>query len=194
VNIERMKIMMKIMNKYYKTYEQFDFDYDSYLKKYGKEMADSMLKASQRGKVKNSLTLNITKEELKDFIVKEGYSSEINETEDEILDRIWNNIQLIKSNDLFYRVVSVKDKEDIDLNNLGRHYTTSIDRIDDMFLNEIGIDEDETFYLITVKLNKDDIDVEGTIKKGLEWSHEDEVLLKSGYDSNKIEVKEIREL
>ena len=53
-----MKMKMKIMNKYYKTYEQFDFDYDSYLKKYGKEMADMMLKASQRGKVKNALTLN----------------------------------------------------------------------------------------------------------------------------------------
>lgn len=171
--------------KYLKTYESFNFDdnkYQAYVKKYGKEFADAILKSSQK-KSKISLNIDSSNDDIIEFIKREGINIVTSsDTEEEVIEKALDIMNYIRNNNILYRVIAVENKEDIDTDNLGKHYTISKDRIDDMFLDQIGIDLDSPMYLVSVEVDKSNIDVEKTIKKVTEWSHEDEVLLKD--DSN----------
>ena len=178
--------------KHLKTFENFVYDDDIYqfhLNKYGKEFADLMLKSSQKGGKINKLNLKSSNDDIKEYVKKQGINIDTsNSTEDETIDRIIDTMEYIRNNDIFYRVVAVENKEDINVNNLGKHYTTSKDRIDSMFLDQIGIDDELPAYIITVRIDKNDIDIEGTIQKATEWTHEDEILLK---DDSNVEVIDV---
>lgn len=124
-----------------------------------------------------------------------------NELEDAIdyLDWFFESIYptLLKDEIILYRIVALYDIKDLDESDLGIHYTLEYDPNnlqDYVFYEYIGlsdIDEDQDLYLIEVKVNKNDIDLEGTIINRLSFPREEEITLKNKANPEIINIKEI---
>lgn len=86
-----------------------------------------------------------------------------------------------------YRILGLKDLSEIDYNNLGLHYVADENLLnDDNFLLNIGFTEDELntldFQVVKIKTNKDNIDIEETIKNRKQSPEEFEYTIKNEKD------------
>lgn len=174
---------MKIL-KFIKLFEAFN--YDEYLKKYGKEFADAMMNTSwaKQNIVNKKITLeNITKEDIKNIIndtVFDEDTIKYGDDNESIIDEIYNNILNIRklSNPIYlYRIVAVDDISKIDINNIGTHFVFYKWMINSDLIQSAGIDDDKDLYVITVSVNKYDIDLEFTIKTNYAYDTENEITL-----------------
>lgn len=81
-------------------------------------------------------------------------------------------------------------KEDIDLQNAGRHYTLDYMYMDAHFLDNIGIYEYLPMWLLTCEVKKDDIDIIHTLATNIQYPSENEVSVKPNSKVNVIDIKE----
>jgi len=84
-----------------------------------------------------------------------------------------------------YRVLSVANINDINTNELGNHYTLSLDNLDDVTLFDIGINKDDKLYSVEIISPINNIDVEETVDANINYPFEQEIFLKS-YNNIKI--------
>ncbi len=104
------------------------------------------------------------------------------------------------SNDsiLLYRIVFVKDVNDIDLKNLGLCYVSDLadyheDMIDYLFQNAKKNNNKLNFddcYLITIKVDNKNIDFKATLETFSLHPNENEITLKDGFESTIISITE----
>ena len=111
---------------------------------------------------------------------------------DELKNLIRNNI--IKA----YRLLNVDNINDIDKNNLGKHFTTDKENTtSDDFLEKIGVIdfqgnyEYEKFFIITVETNVNNIDWYKTFDNRINYYGEDEINFISDKNLKIINIEEI---
>jgi len=117
----------------------------------------------------------------------------------EELNYIFDEIDNLPEYVNLYRILQVNKKSDIDRKNLGRHFI--LDKklfYDEGFLNSIGFSkgdiEGNNFYIITININKNDIDFENTIACRLDHPREYEYTISNtNYKINKIEKFKVNE-
>ena len=186
---------------YLKKYESFvrpkgmsDEDY--------KEITYMMGKTSYGKKPKPDLKYrNLNINDISDVILKEFQSDIGVEAEDSSIDNdeqleiVSDTIRDINNNSdplTLYRIVINKDKNSINLNDVGIHFTMNEDNLDDFrFLDDIGIhnnEDDLPLWVLTCEVRKEDIDVYNTIVTNFRYPFENEVMLKP---NSKVEVMKI---
>jgi len=130
----------------------------------------------------------VTLDMVAEFLEYQGISAEKNFTEEEVEEHLIHHITKIKKSNnpiTLYRIISAESIDDIDENNLGIHYTLNEMYMDDHFLMEIGIDDEQELFLFKVEVDKKYIDVINTLKTNIEWITESEVTL---YPNSKVKV------
>ena len=84
---------------------------------------------------------------------------------------------------LLYRLLLVKDNESINEKEIGEHFIAEPNLIDVGFLEKIGVwdywTQDSKLWLLTCKVNKDNIDFDSTIGHRLIYPRENEFTLLS---------------
>ena len=113
----------------------------------------------------------------------------LNDTESEFdLDYLIEDINRLKTyeNIFLYRIIWVKNKEDIDVKNLGLHYVSNLDSygdwIEDLYPFHNREDEpdiEDDLWLITISVPTQDIDYKATLVKNIKFPYEDEIQLKT---------------
>jgi len=76
---------------------------------------------------------------------------------------------------LVYRYLAVDNKEDINSENLGKHFTYDKNVYGDVFKYDVGLTGTGTIYLVEVLLPVNKIDVDKTIRANLNYPHECEI-------------------
>jgi hypothetical protein len=119
----------------------------------------------------------------------------LNETESEFdLDYLIEDLNRLKINKniILHRIIWIKNKEDIDVKNLGLHYVSNIDDygdwIEDLYPFNFGEDEpdiEDDLWLITISVPTQDIDYKATLVKNIKFPYESEIQLKT---NNNIKV------
>jgi len=107
--------------------------------------------------------------------------------------------ELIKNNSIkAYRLLNVDDINDININNLGKHFTTDKENTtSDDFLEKIGvIDFDgnydyEKFFVVEVETNINNVDWYKTFDNRINYYDEDEINFISDKELKIINIKEI---
>jgi hypothetical protein len=102
------------------------------------------------------------------------------------LNKVKNLPEMVKG----YRILRVNDKKDINLDEIGSHFSENkADLLSNhSYLTGLG----EKYYLITVKIPKNDIDLEETIKNNILYPHENEITVKNkGKNVKIVKIEEI---
>lgn len=178
--------------RFIKTYEAFNYNqeqYNSDVSKYGKEYADFILKSSSKGeKVIKPTIDNYNKDMISDYIEYIGWGEYRNQEVpiEEIEENLFNIFDYLNNTNpiILKRMLAVDTIDDIDENDLGRHYV--LPDITDWWniVDSAGIaeeDDGKELYIITVGIKKEMVDIDYTIKTNIEWGLEEEVTLKLGY-------------
>jgi hypothetical protein len=196
--------------KHIKTFENY-FSEDNLNKlksTHGEEFVD-MIKTSAaykkytatQTKTKKNITVsNITKKDISDIIGDVyDYIDLRDVNKDESVEHIFDIFMDIKNANplVLYRVLVVESEDDINKDDVGRHYVMDKMMVDgDLFLSA-GIGENHEkdsselkYFVLTVIANKKDIDIEFMIRTNTGFN-EAEVTLKKG---SKVEIIEIEEL
>jgi len=97
---------------------------------------------------------------------------------------------------ILYRLLNVKNKEDIDKNNLGIHFVGDSGLFDDSdFLYSASIlsgnDEILNWYIVTIETTEDNIDIDSTLGNRAEYPYEYEYTIKNDIDLKIIDIKQI---
>jgi len=125
---------------------------------------------------------------LKETLEMMGFSGEDIEVE---LENLIYYIENISETITLYRILKVDSKEDIDLDELGSHYSTN--KKDLLSSHYYVTGGGEQTYLVTVESNKNQIDFFETIHNNILYPNEQEVTLKNkGKGVNVISVKKIK--
>jgi hypothetical protein len=113
----------------------------------------------------------------------------LNETESEFdLDYLIEDLNRLKThkNINLYRIIWIKNKEDIDVKNLGLHYVSNLDSygdwIEDLYpfhFREDDPDIKDDLWLITISVPTQDIDYKATLVKNIKYPYEHEIQLKN---------------
>lgn len=130
----------------------------------------------------------VTLDMVEEFLKYQGVSGEKSFTEEEVEEHLISHITQIKKSKnpiTLYRIVSADSIEDIDENNLGIHYTLDDMYMDEHFLMDIGVDDEQELFVFKVEVDKKYIDVINTLKTNIEWITENEVTL---YPNAKVTV------
>jgi hypothetical protein len=105
-----------------------------------------------------------------------------------------NGLKTYKNINL-YRIIWIKNKEDIDVKNLGLHYVSNLDAygdwIQDLYPFHFREDEPDIkddLWLITISVPTQDIDYKATLVKNIKFPYEYEIQLKT---DNNIKVMSI---
>jgi hypothetical protein len=195
-------------HKYIKTFENYilneSFDYDDYVKKYGKEFADEMAKSnwakSSVNKKKKEYTLsNITIEDIKYIIDNRGNIGDKDDdiNEEEALTHILELIDTLKNlpNTItLYRVISANSIDEINKEDLGKHYILDKWMVDGDLLNSAGINADDihdNVYVFTIETDKSNIDIKYTIITNYAYQTENEISLINNSKINIIKIDNI---
>ena len=98
--------------------------------------------------------------------------------------------KILKTNNSLklYRVLSVESVNDINTNELGNHYTLSLDNLDDVTLFDIGINKNNKLYSVEIISPIDNIDFKETIEANVNYPFEQEIFLKSNYNVKIINI------
>ena len=118
--------------------------------------------------------------EIFDFFGTEGYNDE-EDAFDDFKDKV-DNWKKFSNPQLLYRVIGVKDKKLIDINNLGEHWTQYKWNLDGDMLMSIGYenwDDDTKSYVIEALVPLSEIDIIQTIIQNLSFPNEHEINLKN---------------
>jgi hypothetical protein len=113
----------------------------------------------------------------------------LNETGSEFdLDYLIEDINRLKTykNINLYRIIWIKNKEDIDVKNLGLHYVSNLDSygdwIEDLYPFHFREDEpdiEDDLWLITISVPTQDLDYKATLVKNIKFPYEYEIQLKT---------------
>jgi hypothetical protein len=122
----------------------------------------------------------------------------LNETESEFdLDYLIEDLKILKTykNINLYRIIWVKNKEDIDVKNLGLHYVSNLDSYGDwiedlypFYNREDEPDIEDDLWLITISVPTQDIDYKATLVKNIKFPYEDEIKLKTDNNIKLIDI------
>ncbi len=113
-----------------------------------------------------------------------------NEAEQE-LDRLIDEVKNLPDPIKLYRILMVDDKEDIDTERLGSHYSRNKKELisSHSYLTGAG----EKYFIVTVKAPKSLVDVKETIANNILYPNEEEITLKNkGRGVEIISIREIR--
>jgi hypothetical protein len=81
-----------------------------------------------------------------------------------------------------YRILYLEKKSDLNRKIIGLHFTDNNKNFDNGFLQNLGFSRSEIdsskFYIITINVNRNDIDWENTVATRLQHPYEDEYTLK----------------
>jgi len=138
--------------------------------------------------LKNIHVDDVTLDMVSVFLEYQGISAEKIWDEEEVEEHLIKHITAIKKSNnpiTLYRIVSADNLENVDENNLGIHYTLDDMYIDEHFLMDIGIDDEQDLFIFKVEVDKKYIDVINTLKTNIEWITENEVAL---YPNTKVKV------
>lgn len=93
----------------------------------------------------------------------------------EILDSLPSKLNL-------YRILQVDNKSDINKKTIGYHFTDNKNNFDDGFLQSLGFSrseiQDKNFFIVTILIDKNQIDFRNTITTRLSHPYEDEYTIK----------------
>jgi translation elongation factor EF-1alpha len=118
----------------------------------------------------------------------------------ENLENSYDELKSLISGDkiIAYRVLNVNDVKDIDINNIGIHFTTDKQNtISDDFLEKIGVIDfegnydNEKFFVITVETNVNNVDWYKTFDNRINYYGEDEI---NFINSNQLKIINIEEI
>lgn len=118
----------------------------------------------------------------------------------ENLENSYDELKSLTSDDkiIAYRVLNVNDVKDIDINNIGVHFTTDRQNTSsDDFLEKIGVIDSqgyydyEKFFVITVETNVNNVDWYKTFDNRINYYGEDEI---NFTNSNKLKIINIEEI
>lgn len=87
-----------------------------------------------------------------------------------------------------FRMLNIKDVDDIDMLNLGEHYILDLSVVDDVFLHDIGIKKD-SLYVVEILVNVSDINFQKTINQRVDYPFEHEISLLTDEHLETVEVK-----
>ncbi|MBT9167616.1 MAG: hypothetical protein DDT19_00954 [Syntrophomonadaceae bacterium] len=90
------------------------------------------------------------------------------------------------------KIVHLKSEKDLDKEKLSVHYFANPEDIENIKSQLNGADHEGTLYLITVKTNKQNIDVEQTLRNNLLYQFEYETTLKPNSDVSIIKVERLK--
>ena len=124
---------------------------------------------------------DVTDDMVKEYLDMRGLDSEKPFTEEEVLEHLISHVNRIKKSKnpiKLYRIISADGIDDIDEDNLGTHFTTSKMYMDEHFMADIGIDDEQNLYIFEVLVDKKYIDVIKTLYTNIDWITENEVTLK----------------
>lgn len=77
-----------------------------------------------------------------------------------------------------YRVVSANDINNIDLKNIGNHFTYDKNIYQDMVsVHDIGFKSGEKFYMITIRTSIENVDIRETIEANINYPFEKEIFI-----------------
>lgn len=112
----------------------------------------------------------------------------------EYLDWFIDVINKLPTNVRLYRILQVDKRSDINKKNLGKHFTDNKDNFDDGFLQSLGFSrgeiQEKKFYIVTILIDKNQIDFENTVATRLTHPYEDEYTLKENAIYKIIEVEQ----
>lgn len=121
------------------------------------------------------------------------------ETESDLmLNDLISNLKDIKKHDeiILYRLIWIKDKENIDIKKLGNHYVGSLNSFDNEWIsnlypfyhreNEPDIEND--LWLVTILVPTEDIDYKATLVKNIKFPYEEEIQLKNNSNIKIIDI------
>lgn len=184
--------------KFIKTFEVFD--YDSYVKKYGKEVADQMSKTSwgqnQIKSTKKEITLdNITDDDIKNIVSNAGYINLDSEhiDEEDAMEHVRDTLARLRQQPntmTLYRIVAVDKVEDINKDKVGKHYVLDKWMVCGDLVLSAGVNPEgeKEVYVLTVEVDKKWIDLKYTILTNYSYMTEKEVSLK---DNAKVKILNI---
>lgn len=92
------------------------------------------------------------------------------------------NLQKALNNEevILYRILDVSSKEDIDIEQLGNHFTLDYNIFyDDVTLFDIGIKKNKKLFVVKITSPIENIDMENTIEANINYPFEKEVFLKT---------------
>lgn len=124
---------------------------------------------------------DVTDEMVAEYLEVRGIDGDKPFTEEEVLEHLIQHVNFLKKQKnpiKLYRILSGDDIDDIDESNLGIHYTTSKMYMDEHFMSDIGIDDEQNLYIFEVTVDKKYIDVIKTLYTNIDWITENEVTLK----------------
>jgi len=185
--------------RYLKKYESFVSRPKGMSEEEYKTLNDMMSKTAYGKKTNPDLKyrgLNI--KDVSDVVLK-GFQSDIgveaeesSMNDDEQLEMVSDTIRAINNGSdplIIHRIIIAEDKNAINLNDVGIHFTIYEDNLDEFrFLDDIGIHNNEDnlpLWKLTCKVRKEDIDVYNTIATNFRFPLENEVMLKP---SSEVEV------
>lgn len=130
--------------------------------------------------------LNENSVSYEEYIEKQAKDSELDNEDEEFLQyRIKSTKDLIsyirKQPDTFivYRVLQLDDNENINKEDLGKHFISHKDLITKDFIKSIGFLNKKKLVLLSVLINKKDINVYRTIQQNLHYPDEKEIFINS---------------
>jgi translation elongation factor EF-1alpha len=124
----------------------------------------------------------------------------LNYEHQENLENSYDELNSLISGDkiIAYRVLNVNDVKDIDINNIGIHFTTDKQNTtSDDFLEKIGVIDfegnydNEKFFVITVETNVNNVDWYKTFDNRINYYGEDEI---NFINSNQLKIINIEEI
>jgi len=124
----------------------------------------------------------------------------LNYEHQENLENSYDELKSLISGDkiIAYRVLNVNDVKDIDINNIGIHFTTDKQNTtSDDFLEKIGVIDFEgnydyeKFFVITVETNVNNVDWYKTFDNRINYYGEDEI---NFIKSNQLKIVNIEEI
>lgn len=113
---------------------------------------------------------------------------------DDLIDDL-NRLKLDKNINL-YRIIWTKNKEDIDVKNLGLHYVANINAYGDEWIENLypfhfredEPDIEDDLWLIKISVPTEDVDYKGTLVKNIKFPYEQEILLKTDKNIKVIDI------
>lgn len=188
---QRLNLYMRILE------DSWEIDYDEqnnqyYLtkrnhiktfEKYGEEFHDSNVDLNFLRNLTDEQIYKYMDEQEVDYEREEEIFSAIKELKDFFKDKSENDVITL------FRVLKADSESDIKRDELGEHYTTSLDNIDSLFLFDIGLSPSMNLYSVEVRAKISDVNLNKTIISNVDYPFEMEITL---LDDSNIEIIDIK--
>ena len=93
-------------------------------------------------------------------------------------------VKIIPKTQKGYRILAVDDKKDINLDEIGSHFSSN--RSELLSNHSFCIGCGEKYFLITAEIPKNEVDIEETIKNNILYPNEEEITVKNNGKNVKI--------